>query len=72
MRRKKSKWAVYYRSREYARRVGDPCLGYVWASSKEDADRMARVAGMGGVAGAWCVPVRVTVLTGSSESFKRG
>lgn len=61
-RKKRTKWAVYYCSREYAHRMGDPCLGYVWASSKEEADRMARAANMGGVGGAWCIPAQQVTM----------
>ena len=53
----KRKWAVYYRSREYAHVMGDPCLGYIWASSKQEAEQMADLTGMGGTVGAWCVLV---------------
>ena len=46
---------VYYESREYARVMGDPCLGSVWAASKQEAEWMAAIAGMGGGGGVWCV-----------------
>lgn len=54
----KRKWAVYYQSREYARVHGDPCLGYVWAEDKREAERVAARGGMGGTVGPWCVPCK--------------
>lgn len=48
-------WRVYYRTREYAREMGDPCLGFVWAETMGEALDMARAAGMGGTDGPWVV-----------------
>lgn len=50
------RWAVYYQSREYARAMGDPCLGYVAAASWEEARAAAAASGLGGVGGSWVVP----------------
>ena len=63
---KRRKWAVYYRSREYAYVMGDPCLGYVWAATKEQAERVAEKGGMGGMVGCWCVYVPDKEKTGES------
>jgi hypothetical protein len=54
----KRQWAVYYRTREYARVKGDPCLGYVWAASVGEALDVARAGGMGVPDAPWVVPVQ--------------
>ncbi len=49
-------WDIYYKDREYAQMMGDPCLGQVEASSKRDAEESAYHEGMGGIHGVWAVP----------------
>lgn len=60
----KRQWAVYYRTREYARVMGDPCLGYVWAESVGEALDVARAGGMGVPDGPWVVPCQGKEKTG--------
>lgn len=48
-------WAVHHADREHARATGDPVLGYVRASSKDEAERNASHLATG--AGVWAVEV---------------
>lgn len=36
-----TRWNIYHAGREYAHEHGDPLLGTVWASSKQEAERIA-------------------------------
>jgi hypothetical protein len=47
---------IYYKDREYALFMGDPCLGQIEAASKRDAEEEASRMGWGGIAGVWAVP----------------
>lgn len=53
--KEKRKYEIYHRDREYARISGDPCLGLVEASSKEEAERKAIAQGFNLPTGAWAV-----------------
>ena len=37
------RWGIYHQEREFAREVGDPCLGVVTAQTKREADRKSVV-----------------------------
>lgn len=54
--RRMRRWLVYYQSREYARVMGDPCLGYVVAASRAEALAVARDSGVGSPDGVHVVP----------------
>ena len=49
------KWNIYYSCREYAREVGDPCLGLMTAPNKAEAERLAESLG-NPMVGKWAVP----------------
>lgn len=51
-------WEIYHRDREYARELGDICLGTVVAPSKDAAERAAE-ARWYLPTGAWAVEVRL-------------
>jgi len=44
-------WGIYRQDREYAREMGDPCLGIVEATSKSEAEAEARRQGLSGPTG---------------------
>lgn len=46
-------WNVGYLDREYAKQMGDPVLDVVKATSKEEAEHIATLNGMGGINGVW-------------------
>ncbi|MBD2499860.1 hypothetical protein [Anabaena azotica] len=46
---------IYYENREYARMMGDPLLGVVYAESKNEAETIAIKNGLGGTGGCWAV-----------------
>ena len=50
-------WGIYHQDREFAREVGDPCLGVVKARSKGQAEAKARRLGFGGPTGIWGHPL---------------
>jgi hypothetical protein len=52
------RYLIYYGMREYARAMGDPCLGEVEAESKEAAEALGRERFDTHGAGAWAVEVR--------------
>ena len=45
-------------SREYAREMGDPCLGIVAAASKSEAEAEAHCQGLRGPTGLWAHPLQ--------------
>ena len=49
-------WTIYYCDREYAREIGGPQLGTVYAETKEEAERKAGSLFDLRGAGAWAVP----------------
>ena len=54
------RWGIYYQEREFAREVGDPCLGVVTARSKREAEDEARRRGISGPTGIWGHPLPKT------------
>jgi len=38
-----ARFRIYHRDREYARELGDPLIGEVWAGDKAHAERIAEV-----------------------------
>ncbi len=46
-------WNIGYLDREYAQLHGDPIIGVVKASSKQQAEQIAARINMGGVHGVW-------------------
>ena len=48
-----SNWNIGYLDREFARIHGDPIIGVVQASSKQQAEIIAAKLGLGGVHGVW-------------------
>ena len=46
-----SRWGIYHQDREFAREMGDPCLGVVKARSKGQAEAKARRLGLSGPTG---------------------
>jgi len=56
-------WNIYYAEREFAREMGDPCLGQVQASCKKEAEIAAWEKGLDshGV-GFWAVEVLETEI----------
>lgn len=50
-------WGIYHREREFAKEVGDPCLGQVKARRKREAEAMARRRGISGPTGIWAHPL---------------
>jgi len=50
-------WGIYHQEREFAREMGDPCLGIVSAQSKREAEIKARRLGLGGPTGLWANPL---------------
>lgn len=61
------KWNIYYSCREYAREVGDPCLGQVTARTKAEAERLAEHLGNSAV-GKWAVPALKESIPTPGES----
>ena len=53
-----SQWGIYHREWEYAREVGDPCLGVVEATSKSEAESAAQRQGLRGPTGLWAHPLQ--------------
>jgi len=54
------RYAIFYQDREYAREMGDPCLGTVEADSKEEAKRRAIEKGwLVPGAGVWAVELKI-------------
>lgn len=51
------RWGIYHQDREYAREMGDPCLGIVAAGSKLEAEAEARRQGISGPTGLWAHPL---------------
>ena len=51
------RWGIYHREREFAREVGDPCLGAVTARTKDEAEAEARRQGLSGPTGVWAHPL---------------
>lgn len=51
------RWGIYHQEREFAREVGDPCLGVVAAQSKHEAEDEARRRGLSGPTGIWAHPL---------------
>ena len=47
------RWGIYHQEREFAREVGDPCLGVVTAQTKREAEMKARWRGCSGPTGLW-------------------
>jgi hypothetical protein len=47
------RWGIYHQEREFARELGDPCLGVVMARSKEEAETKAQQMGLWGLTGLW-------------------
>jgi hypothetical protein len=47
------RWGIYHQEREFAREVGDPCLGVVTAQTKREAEMKARRRGCSGPTGLW-------------------
>ena len=47
------RWGIYHREREFAREMGDPCLGAVSARTKSEAETKARSRGLSGPTGLW-------------------
>jgi hypothetical protein len=52
-----TKWGIYHCDREFAREVGDPCLGIVMAPTKSEAEALARWRGLSGPTGIWAHPL---------------
>lgn len=55
-----TKYSIFYSDREFAHAQGDPCLGSVYAGSKEEAENKARKRNMSKVpgVGVWAVPAQ--------------
>jgi hypothetical protein len=51
------RWGIYYREREFAREIGDPCLGVVRARGKGQAEANAQRKGISGPTGIWAHPL---------------
>lgn len=51
------RWGIYHQELEFAREVGDPCLGVVTAPSKFKAEDQARLRGISGPTGIWARPL---------------
>ena len=64
------KWNIYYSCREYAREVGDPCLGQVTAPTKAEAERLAESLGNSTV-GKWAVPALKESIPGQSAPVQK-
>ena len=47
------RWGIYHQEREFAREMGDPCLGVVNARTKSEAEAKARCRGLSGPTGLW-------------------
>ena len=52
-----TRWGIYHQEREFAREVGDPCLGVVSARTKGEAESEARWQGISGPTGIWAHPL---------------
>lgn len=52
-----TQWGIYHQEREFAKEVGDPCLGVVTAKTKVEAEAKARQAGLSGPTGIWAHPL---------------
>ena len=52
-----ARWGIYHQDREYAREMGDPCLGMVEAGSKPEAEAAAHRQGFRGLVGLWAHPL---------------
>ena len=52
------RWGIYHQDREYARELGDPCLGIVYAASKSEAEAAAHRQGFRGPTGLWAHPLQ--------------
>jgi len=50
-------FGIYHTDREYAKEHGDPILGIVAASSKEEAESKAKAQGIDAVYGPWANPL---------------
>ena len=50
------RWGIYHQDREYAREMGDPCLGIVQAGGKLEEETEARRQGISGPTGLWAHP----------------
>ena len=57
-------WNISYLDREYAAMMGDPIIGVVQASSKEEAEKIASRLNLGGVYGVWAWKARNVSRTG--------
>ena len=51
-------WGIYHRCREFAREIGDPCLGIVRARTKSQAETVAWRKGIIGPTGLWAHPLQ--------------
>ena len=60
MRNSSVRWGIYHQEREFAREVGDQCLGVVTARSKREAEDEARRQGLSGPTGIWAHPLPTT------------
>ena len=47
------RWGIYHQEREFAREMGDPCLGVVSARTKSEAETKAQSCGLSGPTGLW-------------------
>ena len=59
-------WGIYHQEREFAREVGDPCLGVIRARTKCEAENEARRQGIVGPTGIWAHPLPETKSQGTS------
>lgn len=65
-----AEWYIYYKNREYARQTGDPLLGVVEATTKEEAELKARQQGLGGCVSVWATQAHL--LPGERIVFQEG
>ena len=54
------RWGIYHAEREFAREMGDPCLGVVNAQNKHEAEIKAWHSGFSGPTGIWAHPLPET------------
>ena len=59
-------WGIYHQEREFAREVGDPCLGVIRARTKCEAEDEARRQGISGPTGIWAHLLLETKSQGTS------
>jgi hypothetical protein len=52
------RFEIFHASREYAHELGDPLLGSVNATTKEQAEEKARCLGLGHATGPWAVEAK--------------